>query len=180
MKAAFFATPALILAVAVSQPVTAQDKKTAATFTVEQCINLYAGLNSLNFQGQQLNDPTKAPPGTKMYKLNVKALTTISLDIAALTSVVNSAQTEQNTFTSNLPALPKLDTGKTSSPERDDAINAQNKMASLNWQKILHEPCPVAPGRLDAQDLKLGDGTDDNQFPPSVIGAIVPIIDGLK
>lgn len=148
--------------------------------TIEQCLNILAGLNALDCAGKQLNDPPSAcKPDSKQYKLG-PARVTVSMDIAALTPVRDGVTKENQAFISDLPPLPPGQPGKPDSAERVDAANAQNKLASAHLQKILAGACPVQPGRLKASDLNDGDGDGQNAIPPSVFGAIVPIVDGLK
>jgi hypothetical protein len=157
-------------------PAAAQDAK---PLTIEQCINILAGLNSLSYVGQQYNDSSKPPGDAKQYKLG-PARMTIATDIAALSQVLSNAQRAQQGFQSELPPLPAAEPGKPDSSARVDAANEQNKAAAKNWRTILDGPCNVQPGHLNAPDLKIGDGPDENSYPPPVLGALVPIIDGLK
>ena len=153
----------------------AQDAK---QLTVEQCMNIYNGLNALNCVGEQLNAYGSCKPSDKQYKLG-SARITISVDLAALTPISDGARKEQQAFIADLPPLPPLDPGKPN-PARDDAVSAQNKAAADSWQKIIAGPCPVTPGHIKASDLNVGDGDNQNQIPPTVLGLIVPIVDGLK
>jgi hypothetical protein len=152
----------------------AQDAK----LTVEQCINILSGLNALNCVGQELNDYAACKPDSKQYKLGA-ARVAIAVDVAALTPVGDGANKEQQAFISDLPPLPAIEPGKTSSA-RDDAVSVQNKALGANWQKIISGPCPVTPGRIKFSDLNVGDGADQNPIPPTVLSHLVPLIDGLK
>lgn len=164
----------IVASLLAAAPAVADDAK---PLTVEQCINVLTGLTSLNFNGQQLNDPTR-PPDAKQYKLG-PARVKIALDISALTPVLTAAQAAQQGYLAELPALPATEPNK-ASPEHDAALAEQNKKAVANWQKLIKADCPVVPGHLNAADLKIGDGPDENQYPPNVLSAIAPIVDGLK
>ena len=150
-----------------------------APFTVEQCINLYGGLNSLNCAGEQLNDPSSCKSDSKQYNLGAGRIT-VAVDLAALSPVVNGAQREQQGFVASLPPLPKAEPGKPDSADRLDATTDQTKQASVHWRSILDAACPVSPGHLKADDMKIGDGDGKNAFPPSVLGALAPLIDWQK
>jgi hypothetical protein len=164
----------VILSAFAASPVIADDAK--PQLTVEQCINILYGLNSLNYAGQQFGDPKQAPADAKQYKLG-PARMTIAFNVAALTPILTAAQSAQQGFVRELPPLPAAEPGKPDSPERVDAAAKQNKQAQANWEAIIHAPCPFVPGHLKEKELKIGDGPDENAIPPSVLGALVPIID---
>lgn len=173
MKALLFY--AALVALAPALPAHADAQK---PLTVAQCIDILNGLNSLSWAGQQLLEPLTAKPAdAKQYKLGALRFT-ISQDIAALTPVLTQAQTAQNGFSAELPPLPPGQPNKPDATERVDAIRAQNNKLTLNWKEMTERPCPVTPGHLKFSDLKIGDGEGENQFPPSVLGAVFPLIDG--
>lgn len=152
----------------------------AKPLTVQQCLAIATGLNSLSYVGQQLgDDPKTKPADAKQYKLGAARMT-IALDIAALGPVIDAAQKAQQGFIAELPPLPAPDPGKVSSFARDDAIQEENKRAAVNQNKILAQPCNVSLARLKVSDLNIGDNADQNQIPPPVLAAIAPIIDGMK
>jgi hypothetical protein len=159
-------------------PAFAEDAK---PLTVEQCINVLGALNSLNFQGQQLNDPAK-PDGAKPYKFGPGTRMTIAGDIDALTSVLLRAQKTHQAFVSSLAPLPAADPAKqdAAAMARVDAAQAQNKQAAEDWNGLIAQPCGVAPGRLKEADINVGDNDGQNAFPPTVLGAIFPIIERSK
>lgn len=144
-------------------------------FTVEQCITILSGLNSLNWAGQQLNDQGR-PADAKQYKLG-DARFTISEDIQALTGVLTVYQRAQQQFMAELPPIPSVDQNKPVPPEVQQMQADQNKRAIANQIAMLARPCNVTPGRLKLGELKLGDGPDQNAIPPSVLAAIAPIVD---
>ena len=152
----------------------------AKVITIEQCINILFGLNSLSYVGQQLGDQSRPPSDAKQYKLG-PARMTISANINALTAIDTAARSAQQGFQRELPPLPpnalnwKL--GEPESPERIAAAISQNNKSQANWEAIIHQPCSVQPGHLKEKELKIGDGPDENAFPPPVLGAIYPIID---
>jgi hypothetical protein len=149
----------------------------AKPLTIEQCINILGGLNSLSYAGQQLNDASKPPADAKQYKLG-PARMTVALNISALSPVLTAARTAQGGFLRELPPLPEADAKNPSSAAaRDDAAAALNKKAAENWQIIIGKPCNVTPAHLRASELKIGDGPDENAFPVPVLGAIWPIVD---
>ena len=150
----------------------------AKPLTVEQCIDILGGLNSLNCVGQQLNEKCSASDA-KQYKLGPARLT-IGLNISALSPVKTAAQNAQTGFMRELPPLPSAEPNKPNAAERDDAAAALNKKMIANWQKIIQKPCNVTLAHLKASELKIGDGPDENAIPPAVLGAIWPIIDQNK
>ena len=170
MKRILIAVIALMPTVAFADP--------AAPLTVEQCINILAGLNSLTWAGQQLGEtPDKKPPDAKQYKLG-DVRVTIAFDIESLQPVLTSYQRASQQFLGELPPVPQADAGKPQSPAAIE-LQADNNKKFIAFQvKALGQPCPVTiNGRLKLSDLKLGDGADQNQIPVNVLAAIVPIID---
>jgi hypothetical protein len=149
----------------------------AKPLTVEQCLNLLNGLNSLNCVGQQLNGV--CDPAAKQYKLG-QARVPIALNISALSPVRDGVQKEAQAFASSLPPLPAVEPGKPDSPERIDMAAKQSKDIQTHWLKVIAGPCPVTPGRIKATDLNIGDEADKNAITPSVLAAIAPDVDGLK
>ena len=177
MRVVVLAAALLIAPIAHAQDV--KVGKAEKAFTIEQCINILTGLTSLSYAGQQLNDASRAPTDSKQYKLG-PARMKIALNIASMTPVFTAAQLAQNGFISELPSLPTAKDDDKSKAQHDDAAKAQNKLVNDNWRKIIDQPCPVTPGRLSADDLKIGDGPEQNQIPPNVLAAISPIVDGLR
>jgi hypothetical protein len=174
-----FAVAAASLAI-LAAPAAGQDAK---PLTVEQCIGVLNGLNSLNWAGQQLNEPNdKKPADAKQYKLG-DARFTISMDISSLDPVRAAFQRSQQGFLAEQPVLPAVDKdgktadGKMATPELQQAIADQNKAFQAHQIADLAKPCPVAPGRLKLQELKIGDNPDQNAIPPSVLAAFSPIVD---
>jgi hypothetical protein len=161
--------------IALITPSYAQTPK--ASLTVEQCINILGGLNSLNWKGQQLNEaPGSKPANAEQYKLGISRFT-IALDIAALTPILTSYQRAQQQFAQELPQPPQTEAGKPSPSDAQRILNEDNKKLS-NWQfKTMAEPCQVTLSHLKLADLKIGDGTDQNPIPVSVLAALTPIID---
>ena len=137
--------------------------------TVLTCLNVLGGLDALSYAGKQLNTPASqpAPADAKQYKLGPLRVT-IALDISRLQDLANTVQRAQNGYAAELPAL---------DPKSPDAVTQRTKQLQDNWNKITDADCPVQPGRLKQADLKIGDGPDDNAFPPAVLGALMPIID---
>lgn len=168
---------AAIAAVLCTAPAAAEDL--AKLMTIEQCVTILTGLSSLNYAGQQLNDGAKAPDGAKQYKLG-PARMSIALDISTLQPILTAAQRAQEDFAAKeLPPLPTLSDGAKDAERAAYAEATAKRQAAItaNWTKILLGPCTVAPGRLKASDLNLGDDSGQNQIPPSVLAAISPIID---
>ena len=153
-------------------------KADPAPMTVEQCLTILNGLNSLNYAGQQLGDTSKAPADAKQYKFG-KARIAIGFDIYQLSQVQAVMQDQHNAFLLKLPPLPATQQGKPDS-DRVDAAQAQNRASQGDFQNLVSQPCPVTPGHVRADDLKIGDDPESNAIPPSVLGAIYSIIDGLK
>lgn len=145
--------------------------------TVEQCIGILTGLNSLNWVGQQLGeDQSKRPTDAKQYKLGDTRFT-IARDIAALSPVMMGYQRAQQEFLAELPPIPKADPGKPEPPEAAVMQADQNKRSIANQLAMLKKPCDVVPGRLKLQELKLGDAPEQNPIPPSVLAAFSLIVD---
>lgn len=147
--------------------------------TVEQCITILSGLNTLNCAGQQLGG--SCAPDAKQYKLG-DARYTIGANIQALTPVLTTYQRAQQQFMAELPTIPDYDHGtadhpKPAPPEVLAMVTDQNKKSLANQVAMLAKSCNVVPGHLKLQELKLGDDPDHNAIPPSVLGAISAIID---
>jgi hypothetical protein len=131
--------------------------------TVSECLNVLAGLNALDYSGEQLgtravglDGKTVVPAGTRQYTLGAARMT-IALDIAALRHVADAMQIVSDGLL------------------RENAKSQQDYTAQ--WHKALEQPCDARLQRLKQSDLKIGDGPNDNQIPPGVLSAIVSIID---
>jgi hypothetical protein len=144
--------------------------------TVEQCVTVLNGLSALSCAGQQLNDQTTCPRDAKQYKLG-PARMTIGSNIGALSAVFSMAQRSQQEFLAELPPLPQPVAGKPPGPEIAEAETKRQAAASKNWQGILSADCNVQPAHIAESALKIGDGPEQNQFPPNVLAAISPIVD---
>jgi hypothetical protein len=152
---------------AISFPAFAADQK---PLTVLQCISVMNGLEALRYAGAQVMDTRPTPPDAKQYKLGAMRFT-IALDISQLEQVTLSVQKAQTGFVSELPSAVSPD------PKNPDANAVRDRAIQANWDKLTSAECPVQPGHIKASDLKLGDGTEDNQIPPTVLSALIPIID---
>lgn len=151
-------------------------EEAAKPLTVEQCIGVANGLGALNWAGQTLGQPGNAQPAdSKHYKLGA-ALMTIAEDIDALKDVQNEALRSQQAFAASLPALPPPPEGKPD-PNAAERVDQTKKMND-NWSTMMAQPCHVTVAHLKLSDLRIGDDADHNSIPPSVLAALVPIIDG--
>jgi hypothetical protein len=144
----------------------------AESLTVEQCISILTGLNSLNCSGQQLGG--QCDKDAKPYKLG-EARYAIAINISALGPVESSYRKAVQGFTSELEAMPPAPTDKPDpfAPERAK----QNKKFVAFQVNLLAGACGANLTHLKLSDLKLGDGPDQNAIPPSVLAAFAPIID---
>ena len=161
----FYLTIAMLaFAAALSEPVLAEDAK---PLTVLQCISVLSGLNALSCSGAQLNGPACAADA-KQYKLGPLRVT-IGLNIGRLQEEANAIQRAQNDFiTKEAPAA----------DPKDAAAQAERaKKIQDNWNAIIDASCPIKLGHLSQAALDIGDAPDHNAFPPSVIGALMSIID---
>jgi hypothetical protein len=151
---------ALILAAAI---IFTGSRADADGLTVAQCLNVLNGLNSLNYAGQQLGEP-KPPADAKQYKLG-ELRGTISFNIAAL------AQTSDATQRARTALVKEAGGGeiKPGTPEMERFLAA--------FQVVLDKPCDAKLARFKLSELRLGDEPDRNAIPPSVLGALEPIID---
>lgn len=135
--------------------------------TVLQCLTILKGLDATSCVGKQL-DGGACAPDAKQYKLGPLRVT-IGMDLARLQDEANVVQRAQNGFAAELPPL---------DPKAPDADKiARSNQIQANWNKIIDADCPVTLGRLKQSDLKIGDGPDENAFPPAILGALMPIID---
>ena len=148
------------IAISLAFPAHAEPKP----LTVSQCLDVLAGLNALNYVGQQLSD-AKPQGDAKPYKLGAARMT-IALDISALRPVADAAEKARQSLIGEISA------GKPILPGTDEM-----KAFTAKWQDVLNGPCNVTPGHLKAADLKVGDGADENPIPPSVLSVLIPIID---
>ena len=172
MKRIVVAAAMIFAAVA---PSGAQEKK---PLTVEQCLGILTGLNSLNWVGEQLGETQdKKPADAKQYKLG-EVRFTVALDIEALGPVQASYQRAAQQFVAELPIAPAVDPKNPSAPAGAQ-IQTDNNKRMLSFQlKALAQPCPASNlSHIKLADLKLGDGTDQNQIPVSVLAAFSPIVD---
>jgi hypothetical protein len=166
-----FARAAAALALILAVPAASDDVK---PLTVEQCINVLAGLKALDCAGEQLNGT--CPADAKQYKLGDARLT-IGMNVAALTPVLTEFQRAQQKYMMELPRVPTPEAGKPVPPEVADMRAQQDRESVANQLAMLAKPCNVQPGRLKQSELKLGDGADQNAIPPSVFAAFSPIVD---
>lgn len=152
-------TIALIAAAcALCSPARAEDQ-----LNIQQCMEVLAGLNSLGFVGQ-LSAAQEVPKDAKHYKLG-PVLVTIGMNIHELSPIDAEARKAQIAYEAELP------------PNVTDAM--KRKLMQDNWDKIISQPCPVKPGHININDLKIGDGNDQNAIPASVLAVLTPILDGL-
>lgn len=159
-------TSACLVAVAVAAAaVAAAAPATAGAFTVAECLSIESGLNALNYAGAQLRDQNPAPAGARQYRLGA-ARWPVAMNLAAL-SRVSAAFAK-----SRAALILEVGGGKDVAPGTPEMGRLTDEL-----QKILDKPCDVAPARMKLGDLLLGDGADQNQIPPAVLGALAPIID---
>lgn len=137
----------------------------AGGFTVAECLNIETGLNALNYAGAQLRDPNPAPAGAKQYRLGA-ARWPIAMNLAALSRVSAAFAKSRSAL------ILEIGSGKDIAPGTPEMSRLTDEL-----QKILDKPCDVTPAKMKLQDLLLGDGTDQNQIPPAVLGALAPIIE---
>jgi len=158
----------LVIALAVTALASsASAQQPSKPLTVLQCLTVLKGLDATGCVGKQV-DGGACAPDAKQYKLGPLRVT-IGMNIARLQDEANVVQRAQNGFAAELPPLdPKISTAE---------ANARQAQIQENWNKIIDAECPVTLGRLKQSDLKIGDGPDENAFPPAVIGALAPIID---
>lgn len=171
-----FAIAMFAAAAVIASPAAADEQKPAG-LTIEKCVTISLGLNSLNWAGQQLGQPGQTPPtDSKPYKFSGTTWLTIGQDIDALNQVVTEAQKAQQRFVGALAFIPPAPPADKADPDAA-ARASENKQVNDNWQKIIAQPCNVTPGHIKASDLKIGSDPDSNAIPPSVLGALWPIID---
>lgn len=154
----------------------------ADDLTVRDCLQILAGLNSLNFVGQ-VTPQQPPPPDAKSYRFGkpkdgeTPIRLTMGFDINSLMSVQAAVTKSQQSFIDSLGPAPTHDGDKPFTPEQQRAWDRRQKDIQDNGEATLNAPCSVAPGKLPASQLRAGDGDGDNQIPPSVIGVLKPIID---
>jgi hypothetical protein len=153
---------AAVLAAALVVSASAEDAP-KPKLTILQCLTVLKGLAALNCVGQQLD--AVCPADAKQYKLGSLRLV-VAMNTARLQDVANSVQRARDGFNAEQPI-----------PKDTDGVNERGKKIQDNWNKIIDAECPVAPGRIKLDELKVGDGPDQNAIPPGVIGALEPIID---
>jgi hypothetical protein len=148
-------------ALAVAATLTGGYSKANEALTVGQCLLVLQGLEALD----RYEDP--ANPGKfKQYKLGALRMT-IGLDIGALVHVRDAFNRARNGIIAER-AAPGVDLR---------ALTPEAARLNLEIDKLTDLPCDTTIPHIKAADLKPGDGENENQYPPSVLGAIAPIID---
>lgn len=181
MKKFVFAALAAVAFMGAGAAVHAED---APKLSRRACMDILAGLESLNYVGQLgpiqmapngnvINAP---PPGAEHYKLSASALTTIALDIGELGREQAALTKGQQDFERTLGPPPTGDVIKMSAEERQVARDYAKKKTD-GLEAVLESDCTVAPGHLKQSELNLGSGKDQNAIPPSVLSLIMPIVD---
>jgi chemotaxis response regulator CheB len=150
----------------------ADDAKPTDEMTVNECMNIMAGLNALRFKGAQLLDQRPVPPDAAQYKLGAARMA-VALNIAALNVVANAANKAQNDFLLELAPVP---TG-VDPAARVQLDKEREKKINDNWTMIMNGPCNARLVHFKEKDLKVGDGPDENAYPVNVLSSLIPIID---
>jgi len=146
------------------------------------CMTILSGLNSLNWQGQQLGQAAPTPtPITPLpsYKLGTTRLT-ISRDVDMLSTLAVSINRAQNGYIAELPLPFMADPGKALTQEQASANSERERKIQKNWNELMDKMCDVPLKRIQWSELHVGDGTDQNAIPPAVLGAIMKIIENAQ
>ena len=160
MKIAFLAAAGMLAATSIAS---AEEPK---RLTVEECVSIYIGLSALDSYQRVVKEPSGEKIISSQYKLG-DARMTVALDMSALKPIAEAANKTRQAI------LAEVGEGEPVKPDDQKAIARAQAM----FEASMKEPCPITPGRIKLSDLKIGDGPDQNAIPPSVLSAIMPIVD---
>lgn len=141
--------------------------------SLAQCVELYMGLTYLDGYDRVVKESGNEKIVKAQYKLGESRMT-VALNQGALRPIVEAANKTRQAMLADLGPAPD----EKSTAEQKAAYAKALAAAMDTFERSMKEPCPVTPGRIKLGNLNLGDGPDQNQIPPSVISAIMPIVDG--
>ena len=159
----------LALAAAMSEPALSADAP--RKLTLQECMNVRAGLRALDgYQGVD-KDGKSAPMQYKLGALRGA----IALDAVQLDEVIRAGdQARQALVKENFP-------GGTPAPgtkEYADFMGSEPyKRFSEAYQKILDAPQSVDVPHIRLGDLRIGDAPDGNPIPTDALTLLAPILD---
>jgi hypothetical protein len=139
--------------------------ESAVSLTMSECLSIHAGLNALDQYTVVVKENGQEKSISKQYKLG-NARMTVALDMSALKSVADAAEKARTGLITEIGQGKDIKIG---TPE--------GKKFTDQMQQWLDSPCSVKPGHIKLADLKIGDGDGENPIPPSVISALLPILD---
>lgn len=132
--------------------------------TVGQCYGVYQGLVALerrvvvDDKGLSRIEPTGFKFGAAVWAM--------SSNLTALQRVVDTIEKAR------LRLNVEIAGGNDIKPNSRENAAFDDRM-----REMLDKPCDVTPARLKRDDLRVGDGKDQNAIPASVLSQIAPIID---
>jgi hypothetical protein len=153
-----------LLLVLLAAPAFAADEP--KKLTVGECVDIYIGLGNLDSYERVVKESGAEKVIRGQYRLG-DARMTVALNMGALKPVAEAANKTRQEI------LLEVGDGKAIAPDDQKAV----AKATAMFEAALKEPCPVTPGRIKLSDLKIGDSPEQNQIPPSVLSAIMPIVD---
>lgn len=167
MKSAYLAAAGLVAATLCAS---AEEPK---KLTMDECVNVYLGLANLDAFDRIVKDGSGEKVVKAQYKLG-DARMTIALDQGVLRPIVDAANKTRQSLLAEMGPAPD---DKTATAAEKAAYAKATAEAVSSFEASMKEPCPVTPGRIKLSDLKIGDGPEQNAIPPSVLAAIMPIVD---
>lgn len=129
----------------------------ADTLTIYQCLDIYAGLRTLD----HYDDPATGRP--KQYKLNGATRFLIGRNMAKLKPISEMIDKISDDL------IADIGNGKPFTAFEQ----AQKRKYNEELYKAVEKPCDVSLDRIKSADLN----PDDNALPPSAISSLVHILD---
>ena len=160
------ATAAAVLSTCATQAAESTEPAPQKQVTIDQCISVANGIRALDWSGEPLNYQGSPPADAKQYKLGALRV--------PLGFLGGSLQSVVATYTTSVRKI-MLEIG--------DGKPVDPKFDSVKYMRYLQEselaaqkPCPVTLPQFRISEFNVGDKPDQNQIPPSVIGALAPIL----
>src|ERR1700688_4179751 len=135
----------------------------AGPLTVGQCLDIYTGLAAFDHYDRVAKDDKGEHIISSQYKLGATRLT-IAMNLAALKPVVEATDKARLWLVAEMGG------------EAIKANSPQYKQLSAEDEKVRAANCSAQLETIDTEQLKLGDGPDENPIPPGTLSLLVPIL----
>lgn len=138
----------------------------AADLTTGDCLQVNAGLAALDRYDRVIKDTSGEHVVSAQYKLGGTVRFTVAQMMATLKPIVDAFEKARTALITEVSGGKPV---QPNSPELD--------RLNVEYAKMTARPCGVTLPKIKLSDLKLGDGDDQNPIPPSVLSALLPMIE---